>query len=378
MANEIQIKISGDSREARQAFSQVMGASRRALGDIQKGFQAVERDSKGFRGTVPEIGVELSNLATSAQNSFNFIAATMGETSESNSKEFGALITDFQDRLKGFFDELPPKQKATLKLLREDLIVFQGQTVGVWRGIQVAALETWQRQRDFATASATATVQAFAIAQETIRDVFFEAITGETVKLKDVFFDMGKLILREWTDVIAKMVSTFSLRFLKFVTEKMVNLVPLLFGGGAPAFALGGGGGLPFLDKILSPVTKIVKKIPVIGGFFQQGTPFVPHDMLAFLHQGEAIVPRELNPFAGDLREPKHSFGTPRNFGLEGRMDRLMGLLERQSRPFQVRFERGAFHGAQIRSDRDVDRLALEIEKRLRRRERLQLVPRVG
>lgn len=38
---------------------------------------------------------------------------------------------------------------------------------------------------------------------------------------------------------------------------------------------------------------------PQYGGSFATGTNFVPRDMLAMIHQGEAIVPREYNPAAG-------------------------------------------------------------------------------
>ena len=35
------------------------------------------------------------------------------------------------------------------------------------------------------------------------------------------------------------------------------------------------------------------------GGFFASGTPYVPRDMLAYVHEGEGIFPKQMNPFAG-------------------------------------------------------------------------------
>ncbi len=183
---------------------------------------------------------------------------------------------------------------------------------------------------------------------EGINESIFQLIKG-TKSLGDVW----KAVLDQMLRQLIKFATSKALELLIKVLASMGTggaggLLGGLFGGS------GGGGGIPFLDKILSPVTKFVKKIPLIGGFFQTGTPFVQRDMLAGLHKGEAVIPAEHNPF-GRAGPPAQAGGGP-----------------------TIIFQRGAFAGAVVRSERDIERLAIEIEKRIRRRSRLALAPGVG
>ncbi len=351
MANRIQIDIVADAGTAKAAFR-----------DLQEGSLGFRRSLKGvrreFSGMTPELTAGFRQIETASRDAFT-------QAQEESRLRLDTLTNEITlecQREQEYLSFLQKAQETTATSLQIQSFLwsqFTDATGGFVKGLESQFAKLHEGM-------ALVGIRTFT----EINNGIFDLIKG-TNSMKDVW--------QEAMDAMLKAV-------IKFATSEAIKLLIKVLsamgtGGAGPGtapFASGGGGGIPFLDKLLDPVTKFVKKIPIIGGFFQQGTPFVPQDMLAFLHRGEAIVPRELNPFAGDLREPMHSFGAPRNFGLEGRMDRLMGLLERQSRPFQVRFERGAFHGAQIRSDRDIDRLALEIEKRLRRRERLQLVPRVG
>ena len=347
MANRIQIEVMANTQAAMTAFR-----------DLREGSLGFERSLKGvrqeFSGMAPELTAGFKRIETASRDAFT-------QAQEESRLRLATLtneITLERQREQEYLSFLQKAQEATSVSLQVQGFLwakFTDAAGGLVKGLENQFAKLHESMASLA-------IKTF----KGINNSLFDLIKG-TNNMKDV-----------WQEAMDEMLKAV----IKFATSQAFKLLIKVFSaigtGGAGPAALGGGGGIPLLDEILSPVTKFVKKIPVIGGFFQQGTPFVPHDMLAFLHRGEVIVPRELNPFAGNLREPMHSLGAPRNFGLEGRMDRLMGLLERQSRPFQVRFERGAFHGAQIRSDQDVERLALEIEKRLRRRERLQLVPRVG
>jgi len=60
------------------------------------------------------------------------------------------------------------------------------------------------------------------------------------------------------------------------------------------------------LQKMIDIGTRAISAgfgLPIPG--FQSGTPYVPYDMIARLHQGEAIVPAAQNPFAGG--QPAHA-----------------------------------------------------------------------
>ena len=109
------------------------------------------------------------------------------------------------------------------------------------------------------------------------------------------------------------------------------------------------------LNSLIKGINKlkfnVPKWVPLIGGKewglnipeipqLNVGTNYVPEDTLAYLHKGEAVVPKQYNPVAG---------------GKGG------GIV----------FDRGAFDGAIILDDYGVDRLMDRIEDRLRIKEGL-------
>lgn len=124
----------------------------------------------------------------------------------------------------------------------------------------------------------------------------------------------------------------------------LASLATSFFTGGASSLATDAGfisenaaglGALPGIGDVLSPVTKVLKKIPLIGGLFQEGTPFVPRDMLAVVHRGEAVIPAAANPFAGG-----RAGGDTFNIHIDARgrdmdEDRLAKLIEARIRRIQ-------------------------------------------
>ena len=123
---------------------------------------------------------------------------------------------------------------------------------------------------------------------------------------------------------------------IELFTQLLDLIMPLVQGIGKVA-----GGVVDVIGKVGGGISKGVSKVTdFVGGLFgkkktpgmAKGTDYVPQDMLAFVHRGEQIVPKEYNPVT--------------NKG--------------------ITFDRGAFDGAMIMDDYGVDRLVDRMTQRLK------------
>lgn len=138
------------------------------------------------------------------------------------------------------------------------------------------------------------------LAQDTL-----EKATKSTEDLKDVARELGMTFSSAFEDAIAggkkfseilRAIEQDIIRIItrKLVTEPAANWLTSKLGGGLGN--LFGGGGIGYGAAGTAAGTAMV---PTIGGGFvpalAEGTDFVPRDMLAFLHRGEAVVPKDQN-----------------------------------------------------------------------------------
>ncbi len=123
------------------------------------------------------------------------------------------------------------------------------------------------------------------IFKDNISDALTEAVM-RTKSLKDAFTDMANGIVREITKIAAQ-----DLAGRLFGGKGGVGSVFAgIFGGNAATVGASGGGGV---SDVLSALAGNL--LPS----FDTGTPYVPYDMVAKIHQGERIVPAAENRRAG-------------------------------------------------------------------------------
>jgi len=86
--------------------------------------------------------------------------------------------------------------------------------------------------------------------------------------------------------------------FISHVIDPIVSWWQSVFGGGTTSVARSGGEGETSTSKLgvtgpWTPISPSTSRLP--APFLQTGTPFVPSNMLAFLHRGEAVIPASRN-----------------------------------------------------------------------------------
>jgi hypothetical protein len=137
---------------------------------------------------------------------------------------------------------------------------------------------------------------------------FFGSILNGTKSVKQAFKDMGMSIFQSINDIISKQLADALFKSIFGGAGGMgggmggggglgsifgggggfgggiINWLGGLFGGGGAA--AGGGGFVPGLASM-------------VGMGLATGTNYVPHDMLALIHEGEAVVPKKYNAAAG-------------------------------------------------------------------------------
>jgi lambda family phage tail tape measure protein len=140
---------------------------------------------------------------------------------------------------------------------------------------------------------------------------FFGSILNGTKSVKQAFKDLGMSIFQSINDIISKQLADALFKSIFGGSGGMgggmggggglgsifggggvgggfgggiINWLGGLFGGGGAA--AGGGGFVPGLASM-------------VGMGLATGTNYVPHDMLALIHEGEAVVPKKYNAAAG-------------------------------------------------------------------------------
>jgi hypothetical protein len=139
---------------------------------------------------------------------------------------------------------------------------------------------------------------------------FFGSILNGTKSVKQAFKDLGMSIFQSINDIISKQLADALFKSIFGGAGGMgmgggmggggglggifgggggfgggiINWLGGLFGGGGAA--AGGGGFVPGLASM-------------VGMGLATGTNYVPHDMLALIHEGEAVVPKKYNAAAG-------------------------------------------------------------------------------
>lgn len=176
--------------------------------------------------------------------------------------------------------------------------------------ITVLVIKNWDTIKEF-----------FINLWEKVKDIFWDSVEY----LKQLFLDYHPigLIFKHW-DKITKYFSDLWDGVKKIFSDTWDSIVDVMRG---PINMILGFANtiIGAYEKMLNSVAKVINAIPsisipewvpVFGGnsfgipniptislpkipMLETGTNFVPKDMLAMLHEGEAIVPKEFNPSAG-------------------------------------------------------------------------------
>jgi hypothetical protein len=129
---------------------------------------------------------------------------------------------------------------------------------------------------------------------------FFSSILNGTKSVKQAFKDMGMSIFNSINDIIAKQLADALFKSIFGGTGGAGGGLGGILGGGAGGGgligwlgnlggSLFGGGGSGFVPGLAS----------MVGMSAAIGSDYVPRDMLALVHEGEAIIPASKNPYSG-------------------------------------------------------------------------------
>lgn len=187
-----------------------------------------------------------------------------------------------------------------------------------WDLIKEKAIEIWGSIKDFFAGLWDKIKAIFSSAWEWIKDLFFK------------YHPIG-ILIKHWDNIVAYFAELWDSVKSKFADawEAIVSVVK------APVNALIG-----FANSIMEafenminavgsainkiPSIKIPDWVPLLGGKefgipeipkvalpripqLNTGTNYVPHDMLAYLHRGEAVVPQKYNPAANGMSDSGRS-----------------------------------------------------------------------
>jgi hypothetical protein len=189
-----------------------------------------------------------------------------------------------------------------LKGLQDDLATYEAGTVGYEKAAaKIEALEQAHQEKltQIANAAALERKQYELQIQQSIQDGFatlFSDLMQGTKNWKTAFLDAAKSIEKAIDDIVAKKLAAQLFGGGTGGGDFLSSVTSFLFGAGGGS-AAGAGSGLdnPFLS--------------MLGGIpaFDVGTPYVPRDTLALVHQGERIIPAAQNRYgAGQMSITNH------------------------------------------------------------------------
>jgi hypothetical protein len=129
---------------------------------------------------------------------------------------------------------------------------------------------------------------------------FFSSILNGTKSVKQAFKDMGMSIFNSINDIVSKQLADALFKSIFGGTGGAGGGLGGILGGGAGGGgligwlgnlggSLFGGGGGGFVPGLAS----------MVGMSAAIGSDYVPRDMLALVHEGEAIIPASKNPYSG-------------------------------------------------------------------------------
>jgi hypothetical protein len=176
-----------------------------------------------------------------------------------------------------------------LKGLEDDLATYEAGTVGYEKAAaKIEALEQAHQEKltQISNAAALERAQYQLQIQQSIQDGFatlFSDLMQGTKNWKTAFLDAAKSIEKAIDDIVAKKLAAQLFGGGTGGGDFLSQVTSFLFGGGGAGAAGGGGVDNPFLSMFGA--------VPS----FDVGTPYVPRDTLALVHQGEAIIPRSQN-----------------------------------------------------------------------------------
>jgi hypothetical protein len=139
---------------------------------------------------------------------------------------------------------------------------------------------------------------------------FFSSLLNGAKSVKQAFKDLGMSIFQSINDIIAKQLGNALFESLGLSGKGGGSiggwLGGLLGGGGAPAAGGAGGGLIGWLGSLGGSLFGggggggfVPGLASMVGMSAAIGSDYVPRDMLALVHEGEAIIPASKNPYSG-------------------------------------------------------------------------------
>ena len=266
---------------------------------MMAGFEAIRGNLSGAREQIAKIKADWADLTSATPGQHGSFAGAFDNMKVSISNAMGGL-GNFKDSLmdiKGLFSGLAGGGTGATGINRKGDI-FEG----FKKGIQDAK----DNLKDFFTMGAKAGVDWTNAMKGTFSSFFDDAFNGQLKKGTDYFRAFGQQILKIFSNMLAQMVTSW-------ITSGVASM---LSGGGGGGFswlksglsligAVGGIGGLSggglsggLSSAGLGSGLGGINSIPALPSF-DVGTPYVPRDMVANIHQGERILTAEENRNGG-------------------------------------------------------------------------------
>lgn len=244
-----------------QSAAPIFGGGKEKSGKKEKELSAEDMAYGGYKGAYKEFTEAIKRVTADAE------AAANAEVEIEKDKQ-DRIMAVVRETYDGKLAVLQNEMKAAAQLLDEGLI--NEDQWAEYANVRIAAFSKVKDEGTDAMKELQRAVEGWGKASA---DAFVEfAFTGKTS-----FSDMVQSILKD----LAKMV------VYQNVTKPLAAGISDNIGsGGFGAFFKGlfGGGGFKDVSGLAAGVPQ-----------YAQGTPYVPSDGLAFLHQGEAVIPAEFN-----------------------------------------------------------------------------------
>lgn len=328
--------IKGTWDNIKTTASDIWGA---IWGFLSNQWNAIKELGSSIFGTLRDLILGKIDLRTAVSQIWNAIKTFFSNT-WTNIKNLGIGIWTALSNFFGTQWELIKTLASTIWTAIKEFFVGNWEAtkeavINIWTAIKTFLSDTWEAVKTAATSIWTAILDFLGINWEDTKQKAIEtwnniktAIVNKWDELKasasEAWNNIKTTISKKWEEIkndafswgkniIDSFINGIKEKFeaIKTTISNIGETIRGAFsGGGGSSSGGGGGGGMPSDNKMVAErnreiqnalkvqeAIKAGKPIPKLA----TGTNYVPQDMLAFLHEGEAVVPKAYNPAASGM-----------------------------------------------------------------------------